>query len=96
MQPVGSFRIPPDHACLPGHFPGQPLVPGVLLLDHALRVIEASLPGARFTGLLVVKCTSTVGPASEVEIRCAAPKTGRVAFECWCEGRIAMHGIALL
>ncbi|MDQ3288980.1 MAG: hypothetical protein M3Q42_12120 [Pseudomonadota bacterium] len=33
-----SFAIPADHPCLPGHFPGRPLVPGVVLLE---RVIEA-------------------------------------------------------
>jgi 3-hydroxymyristoyl/3-hydroxydecanoyl-(acyl carrier protein) dehydratase len=35
------FSIPPDHPSLPGHFPGQPLVPGVLLLEHVLEAIEA-------------------------------------------------------
>jgi acyl-coenzyme A synthetase/AMP-(fatty) acid ligase len=28
------FRIAADHPCLPGHFPGRPIVPGVLILDH--------------------------------------------------------------
>jgi 3-hydroxyacyl-[acyl-carrier-protein] dehydratase len=29
-----------DHPCLPGHFPGNPIVPGTLILE---RVIEALL-----------------------------------------------------
>ena len=36
-----SFVIPPDHPSLPGHFPGRPLVPGVVLLDRVIAVIEA-------------------------------------------------------
>lgn len=36
-----SFAIPPDHPCLPGHFPGRPLVPGVVLLDRVIAAIEA-------------------------------------------------------
>jgi 3-hydroxyacyl-[acyl-carrier-protein] dehydratase len=34
-----SFIVPADHPALPGHFPGDPLVPGVVILD---RVIEAA------------------------------------------------------
>jgi 3-hydroxyacyl-[acyl-carrier-protein] dehydratase len=36
-----SFSIPHDHPCLPGHFPGNPLVPGVVLLDQVVGAIEA-------------------------------------------------------
>lgn len=36
-----EFAIPVDHPCLPGHFPGQPIVPGVVVLDRVLAAIEA-------------------------------------------------------
>lgn len=36
-----EFTIPADHPCLPGHFPGQPIVPGVVVLDRVLAAIEA-------------------------------------------------------
>ncbi|NOT88133.1 MAG: hypothetical protein HOP03_08115 [Lysobacter sp.] len=36
-----DFTIPADHPCLPGHFPGQPIVPGVVVLDRVLAAIEA-------------------------------------------------------
>jgi 3-hydroxyacyl-[acyl-carrier-protein] dehydratase len=36
-----EFAIPADHPCLPGHFPGQPIVPGVVVLDRVLAAIEA-------------------------------------------------------
>ena len=35
-----SFLIPSDHPGLPGHFPGRPIVPGVVLLDRVLDAIE--------------------------------------------------------
>ena len=38
-----TFTIAPDHAALPGHFPGRPIVPGVVLLDHAISAIGAAL-----------------------------------------------------
>jgi 3-hydroxyacyl-[acyl-carrier-protein] dehydratase len=36
-----EFTISADHPCLPGHFPGRPIVPGVVVLDHVLAAIEA-------------------------------------------------------
>lgn len=35
-----QFTIAADHPCLAGHFPGRPLVPGVVLLEQVLHAIE--------------------------------------------------------
>lgn len=35
-----SLTIAATHPALPGHFPGQPLVPGVVLLDQVLAQAE--------------------------------------------------------
>lgn len=35
------LRISADHPSLPGHFPGQPVVAGVILLDHLAAAVEA-------------------------------------------------------
>jgi 3-hydroxyacyl-[acyl-carrier-protein] dehydratase len=36
-----EFTVAADHPCLPGHFPGRPIVPGVVVLEHVLAAIEA-------------------------------------------------------
>lgn len=36
-----TFTIASDHPSLPGHFPGRPLVPGVVVLDRVIAAIEA-------------------------------------------------------
>ena len=38
---MSGFIIRADHPCLPGHFPGRPIVPGVVVLDRVLAAIEA-------------------------------------------------------
>lgn len=57
-----SIRIAANHPSLPGHFPGQPIVPGVVLLDRVLSeaarwlqrpVTPSSLPNAKFTAPLL-------------------------------------------
>jgi len=39
---TANFTIPSNHAALPGHFPGKPIVPGVVVLEHVIRVLEDS------------------------------------------------------
>lgn len=57
-----SVRIAATHLALPGHFPGRPIVPGVVLLDRVLSeaarwlqrpVHPSSLPNAKFTAPLL-------------------------------------------
>jgi len=37
-----DFTLPADHPSLPGHFPGRPLVPGVVVLERVVEAIEAT------------------------------------------------------
>lgn len=37
-----KFRIGADHPALPGHFPGRPIVPGVVILDQVQQAIACS------------------------------------------------------
>lgn len=37
------LRIDAAHPCLPGHFPGRPVVPGVLILEEVMLRARVSL-----------------------------------------------------
>ncbi|MET0894103.1 MAG: hypothetical protein ABWY01_11145 [Pseudoxanthomonas sp.] len=53
-----QFIIPADHPSLPGHFPGQPIVPGVVLLERVLEAIELDhvpLPALRLPQVKFLK-----------------------------------------
>lgn len=41
---IVALRVDPHHPSFVGHFPGRPIVPGVLLLDWALAALQDAFP----------------------------------------------------
>jgi 3-hydroxyacyl-[acyl-carrier-protein] dehydratase len=70
MNPVTfGFLVTADHPSLAGHFPGRPMVPGVLLLDHVFEALR-QLTGREVCGLQRVKFTAALLPDERAEGRC--------------------------
>jgi 3-hydroxymyristoyl/3-hydroxydecanoyl-(acyl carrier protein) dehydratase len=96
MSPLAThettLRIDANHPSLPGHFPGQPLVPGVLLLDRVLCEAErwlgrplsaAALPQAKFTAPLSPDATAHLSLKLE---------DNNLRFSLTCEGAAIAQG----
>ena len=60
-MPDALLDIPADHPAFAGHFPGRPIVPGVVLLDQVQRMVEPAT-GVRLVGLSVAKFHSPAVP----------------------------------
>lgn len=76
------WKVPVDHPAFAGHFPGSPVVPGVMLLDTALHSIAAA------TGIALdlceissVKFLSPAHPGEELVIRHALSASGTIRFD---------------
>ncbi|KAF1685715.1 hypothetical protein B1992_10995 [Pseudoxanthomonas broegbernensis] len=62
------FAVPHDHPCLAGHFPGCPLVPGVVVLERVLEAIEAECGRVGALCLPQVKFLRPLLPGQEAEV----------------------------
>lgn len=91
-------EVPADHPAFPGHFPGQPLLPGALILSEVREAI-GSVPalvarlGAQPT-LAAAKFLAPVGPQSTltIELQPEAGPAGGVRFEVRCGDVVAASG----
>jgi 3-hydroxymyristoyl/3-hydroxydecanoyl-(acyl carrier protein) dehydratase len=82
MAAVERF-FPLDHPAAQGHFPGNPIIPGALLLSETLRAIEAnlgiSLSRAR---LASAKFLHPTRPGDRVRIEFSDSASGAIKFAC--------------
>lgn len=68
-----------DHPALPGHFPGHPIVPGVVILERIVADLAART-GARAVGVKRMKFTRPLAPGEEFSVEWGEPQKGGVRF----------------
>ncbi len=73
---MAGFTIDAAHPCLPGHFPGRPLVPGVVILDRVVAAIEAQHGPLGALRLPQVKFVQPLLPDVTAEIEIAPQPAG--------------------
>jgi acyl-coenzyme A synthetase/AMP-(fatty) acid ligase len=97
--PVQLTReVPVDHPAFAGHFPGQPLMPGALLVSEVLEAVRSVPALAARIGtqptLAAAKFLAPVRPGSTLVID-LIPETGAsrgLRFEVRCDDVIAVSG----
>jgi 3-hydroxyacyl-[acyl-carrier-protein] dehydratase len=101
-----TLVIAPDHQAFAGHFPGAPIVPGVVLLDAAVHAVCAALPslspsttdaGVKQTWQISsAKFLSPVRPGETLTISCVASASGSTRFDISSGSRKVATGTLVL
>ncbi len=80
-SPAGiPLAIAADHPAFAGHFPGSPVVPGVVLLDEAMCVIAAAT-GCAHNRIAWAKFLRPVRPGQALIVRHDVEASGAIRFE---------------
>jgi 3-hydroxymyristoyl/3-hydroxydecanoyl-(acyl carrier protein) dehydratase len=90
-QPPLRFSVAHGHPSLPGHFPGRPVVPGVVVLDEAVALVLLHRPADRLAGLDEVKFLAPVLPGDAVTVTCSEGAPGRLHLACTVAGRAVLR-----
>ena len=93
MNNTTHWTVPLDHPAFAGHFPGTPILPGVVLLDVALQMIAAA------TGIALdlceigsVKFLSPASPGDELAIQHTVSAIGAIRFDILAGTRKIVSG----
>ena len=87
------LKIPADHPAFAGHFPGNPIMPGVLLLDTALYSIAATC-GLASEGCTIsaAKFLSAVRPGELLQLVFEPANPQRMSFTIRAPDRLVASG----
>jgi 3-hydroxyacyl-[acyl-carrier-protein] dehydratase len=82
-----------DHAAARGHFPGDPIIPGAVLLSETLSAIEVGL-GTSLAPCRIrsAKFAHPVRPGDRVMIEYVGLADTGVRFACSVEGKAVLSG----
>lgn len=86
--------IDADHPALPGHFPGRPLVPGVVLLERVAQALR-TWRGQRLNRIVEAKFLAPLLPGEMALIRLTqvAATGARVRFEIQRDNVLLARGL---
>lgn len=94
---VGHYHVRGDEFFLRGHFPGDPIVPGVILCEilaqSACVLLAQQMDGDKlpvYTGLNNVKFRSPVRPGDTIETRCHIKRAKHPFY--FAEGTVSVEG----
>lgn len=85
------FTIEASDSCLDGHFPGAPVVPGVVILAHVGRAV-ANVYGGRISRILRCKFVAGLEPEQACGIALEPNGERRLQFRCTGPGGCIAYG----
>lgn len=78
---TAELFFPPDHPAAQGHFPGNPIIPGAVLLSEALRAMQASVDLSLSPAqIAAAKFLHPVRPGDRVRIEFSDAASGAIKF----------------
>ncbi|MFW5969492.1 MAG: hypothetical protein ACOCP9_02535 [Halofilum sp. (in: g-proteobacteria)] len=89
---MSEVVIGPDHPALPGHFPGQPVVPAAVILSRVIAAAREASPDMRVTGIRKAKFLQRLAPGEPFRIDLDTPAGDSLTFVCRTADAVVVQG----
>ncbi len=94
MKRIESLNIAADHPAYPDHFPGAPILPGVVLLDAAMHALQTALRIDPATcRISAAKFHAAVRPGDPLHIEYEALPGDSIRFSIYNANRVVATGV---
>lgn len=95
MKHLLNISFANDHACAAGHFPGNPIIPGALLLDTVLGAVAIHLNiEPPLWEVKSAKFPQPARPGDHVEVSFDIAMNSAINFACTVSDKIVLTGVA--
>ena len=93
MNPEWTVTLGENHPSLAGHFPGHPVIPGVLMLGEVMNVIRrAATENIEFVAMPSAKFLAPLHPGESLTIRLDQQSGCTTEFICTAGSRVIATG----
>ena len=87
-----DFIISSMHPCLEGHFPNNPIVPGVVIIDEIMQQVCINEPTIKITNIPSVKFLKPLKADTVVNVTVSEKNSGLYQFSCHIKEDLIVSG----
>ncbi|HIC40732.1 MAG TPA: hypothetical protein EYO74_04940 [Piscirickettsiaceae bacterium] len=77
-----DFIVSSSHPSIPGHFPGNPIVPGAVIIENVIQAFSRLDDFKKVVSISTVKFIKPIATNQRVDVHFRSISAELIAFEC--------------
>lgn len=93
---TASLCIASNHPALPGHFPGTPVIPGVVIIDAIIAQQKIDFPQFSAVALRKIRFLTMLEPGAQFQLEWSDIRGDQLRFRCSLDGAVFADGTLIV